>query len=59
MLLAIFLPLAVFSFVSNLPASDPEIPSFAKELGYSAVSGESLEALIAQDPVFLLHRARH
>lgn len=52
MLLAIFLPLAVFSFVSNLPASDPEIPSFAKELGYSAVSGESLEAIIAQDQIF-------
>ena len=54
MLLAIFLPLAMFSFVSNLPASDPEIPVFAKELGYSAVNGEALEALIAKDPQFSL-----
>lgn len=52
MLLAIFLPLAVFSFVSNLPASDPEIPQAAKKLGYSAVNGEALEALIAQDVQF-------
>ena len=54
MLLAIFLPLAIFSFASNLPTTDPEIPQAVKKLGYSAVSGESLEALIAQDAQFSL-----
>ena len=52
MLLAIFLPLVVFGLVSNLPASDPEIPQAAIELGYSAVSGQALEALIADAPEF-------
>jgi hypothetical protein len=52
MFLAIFLPLAIFTYVSNLPATDPELPQAIKELGYSAVDGRDLESLIANDESF-------
>ncbi len=52
MLLVIFLPLAIFTFVSNLPATDPELPEAIKELGYSAVDGAELETFIVNDAAF-------
>ena len=50
MFIVIAVPVIAFTIITNLPATQPPIPSYYSELGYSSVSGDQLETFLESQP---------
>lgn len=50
MFMVIAVPVIAFTIITNLPISQPPIPSYFSDLGYSSVSGSELETFLESEP---------